>query len=93
MQVVLPAGSPIVAATLIVLFVLDWNQLLIPLVLTGINVRTLPVILTDFFTLERELDWPTAAAALTISVVPLLLLVALLQRTLVRFSLTGGGMD
>ena len=75
------------AATLIVVFVLDWNQLLIPLVLTGINVRTLPVILTDFFTLERELDWPTAAAALTISVVPLLLLVGLFQRSIVGFRL------
>ena len=47
------------------------NMPLLPLVLTGIDVRTLPVILTDFFTLEREVDWPTAAAALTISLVPL----------------------
>ena len=89
-NVVLPAAAPIVAATVIVLFVLDWNQLLIPLVLTGINVRTLPVVLTDFFTLERELDWPTAAAALTISLVPLLILVALFHRFLERFSLAGG---
>jgi len=88
LDVVLPAAAPIVAATVIVLFVLDWNQLLIPLVLTGINVRTLPVILTDFFTLERELDWPTAAAALTISLVPLLVLVALFHRFLERFSLS-----
>ena len=85
--VVLPQANTIVAATVIVLFVLDWNQLLIPLVLTGVNVRTLPVVLTDFFTLERELDWPTAAAALTISLVPLLLLVGLLHRLLERFSL------
>jgi len=88
-DVVLPAAAPIVGATLIVLFVLDWNQLLIPLVLTGINVRTLPVVLTDFFTLERELDWPTAAAALTISLVPLLMLVTLFHRYLERFSLAG----
>ena len=87
--VVLPAAAPIVAATVIVLFVLDWNQLLIPLVLTGINVRTLPVVLTDFFTLERELDWPTAAAALSISLVPLLILVALFHRFVERFSLVG----
>jgi ABC-type glycerol-3-phosphate transport system permease component len=86
-NVVLPAAAPIVAATVIVLFVLDWNQLLIPLVLTGINVRTLPVVLTDFFTLERELDWPTAAAALTISLVPLLVLVGLFHRFLERFRL------
>lgn len=87
-KVVLPDAAPIVAATFVVLFVLDWNQLLLPLVLTGINVRTLPVILTDFFTLERELDWPTAAAALSISLIPLLILVALFHRLLERFTLT-----
>jgi ABC-type glycerol-3-phosphate transport system permease component len=88
-SVVLPAAAPIVAATAIVLFVLDWNMLLIPLVLTGIDVRTLPVILTDFFTLEREVEWPTAAAALTASLVPLLIVVGLLHRLLERFSLGG----
>jgi sorbitol/mannitol transport system permease protein len=88
-SVVLPAAGPIVAATAIVLFVLDWNMLLIPLVLTGINVRTLPVILTDFFTLEREVDWPTAAAALTISLVPLLILVGLLHRLVEGFTFGG----
>jgi len=88
-SIVLPAAAPLVAATAIVLFVLDWNMLLIPLVLTGIDVRTLPVILTDFFTLEREVEWPTAAAALTISLVPLLILVGLLHRLLERFSLGG----
>ena len=89
-RVVLPTAAPIAAATVIVLFVLDWNLLLTPLVLTGIDVRTLPVVLTDFFTLERELDWPTAAAALTISLVPVLALVGLLIRLLDRFSLGGG---
>lgn len=88
-RVVLPAAAPIIIATIIVLFVLDWNQLLIPLVLTGIKVRTLPVVLTDFFTLERELDWPTAAAALTISLVPLLVLVGLFHSFLERFNLAG----
>ena len=85
--VVLPAAAPVVAATAIVLFVLDWNLLLTPLVLTGIDVRTLPVVLTDFFTLEREVNWPTAAAALTISLVPLILLVGVLHRFVERFSL------
>ncbi len=89
-NIVLPDAAPIVAATIIVLFVLDWNQLLLPLALTGINVRTMPVVLTDFFTLERELDWPTAAAALTISLVPVIILVGLAHRLLERFSLTSG---
>src|SRR5206468_7878913 len=89
-DVVLPAAAPIVAATAVVLFVLDWNFLLTPLVLTGIHVRTLPVVLTDFFTLEREVDWPTAAAAVMISLAPLVALVGLLYRVVERFSLAGG---
>ena len=89
-DVVLPDAASIVAATTIVLIVLDWNFLLTPLVLTGINVRTLPVVLTDLFTLEREVDWPTAAAALTISFVPLVALIGLLHRVVERFNLAGG---
>lgn len=88
-HVALPAAGPTIAATATVLFVLDWNLLLTPLVLTGIDVRTLPVILTDFFTLEREVDWPTAAAALMISLVPLIVLVGLFHRAVERFSLGG----
>src|SRR5207249_10828373 len=70
-RVVLPLSAPTVAATLVVMFVLDWNMLLVPLVLTSGEVKTVPVALSDFFTFERELDWPTAAAALLVSPAPL----------------------
>jgi hypothetical protein len=43
--------------------------------------------MSDFFTFERELDWPTAAAALITSLVPLALLVAVFHRLLERFKL------
>lgn len=88
-SVVVPAAGPTIAATATVLFVLDWNLLLTPLVLTGIDVRTLPVVLTDFFTLEREVDWQTAAAALTIALIPLIVLVGLFHSAVERFSLGG----
>ena len=88
-QVVLPLVAPTVAATAIVLFVIDWNLLLIPLVLTSGDVKTVPVAMSDFFTFERELDWPTAAAALVASLLPVALLVAAFQRILRRFMLPG----
>ena len=72
--------APTVAATAIVVFVLDWNMLLVPLVLTGGEVKTVPVAMSDFFTFERELDWPTAAAALVVSLAPVALLVAAFHR-------------
>src|SRR6267378_289520 len=86
-QVVLPLVAPSVAATAIVLFVIDWNMLLVPLVLTSGEIKTIPVGMSDFFTFERELDWPTAAAALVVSLTPLGLLVAVFHRLLERFRL------
>jgi ABC-type glycerol-3-phosphate transport system permease component len=86
-NVVVPMIGPALAATAIVVFVLDWNLLLVPLVVAGAEIKTIPVALIDFFTFERELEWPTAAAALIISLVPLTVLVAVGHRLLDRFSL------
>jgi len=92
--VVFPLVVPSVAATAIVLFVIDWNMLLVPLVLTSGEVKTIPVGMSDFFTFERELDWPTAAAALVVSLAPLALLVGVFHRLLERFRLdTSGSRD
>lgn len=89
--VALPLIAPSVVATAIVVFVIDWNLLLIPLVLTSGEIKTVPVAMSDFFTFERELEWPSAAAALTISLVPVALLVAFFHRALQRFSLQSYG--
>jgi ABC-type glycerol-3-phosphate transport system permease component len=85
--VVLPSAAPGIAATAIIVFVFHWNTLLVPLVLTNGNIKTIPVIMSDFFTFERELEWPTAAAALITSLVPLTLIVTLAYRTLAAFGL------
>lgn len=86
-RIVVPLSAGAIAATLVILFVINWNQLLIPLVVAGVEVKTVPVAMVDFFTFERELDWPTAAAALIASLVPLLIVVAVFHRSLERFRL------
>jgi raffinose/stachyose/melibiose transport system permease protein len=85
-RVVLPLVAPSVAATAIILFVLDWNLLLVPLVITGGHVKVIPVGMMDFFTFERELEWPVAAAALLVSLVPIALLAGVFHRALERFT-------
>ena len=90
-SVVVPMIGPALAATAIIVFVLDWNLLLVPLVLAGVEIKTLPIAMVDFFTFERELEWPTAAAALIISLVPLTILVAAGHRLLDQFALAPGG--
>ena len=92
-QVVLPMIAPAVVATAIVVFVIDWNLLLVPLVLTSGEVKTVPVAMSDFFTFERELEWPAAAAALVISLAPVALLVALFHRALQGFALEATGAE
>jgi multiple sugar transport system permease protein len=86
-RVVVPLTLSGTAATGIILFVLDWNQLLIPLVLTSGGLKVLPVAMSDFFTFERELAWPTAAAALTVSLIPLFVFISLAHRALEEFTL------
>jgi ABC-type glycerol-3-phosphate transport system permease component len=86
-SIVLPIVAPGVIATACIVFVLNWNLFLIPLVLTLSRVKTIPVAMSDFFTFERELEWPTAAAALIVSLLPLVAFVALAHRALEQFSL------
>ncbi len=86
-RVVVPLASSGIAATAIILFVLNWNLLLVPLVLTENHVKTIPVAMSDFFTFERDLEWPVAAAVLVTSLLPLVALVAVAHRTLEQFRL------
>jgi len=85
--VVLPIAAPGIAATAISIFVLCWNQLLMPLILTG-RVKTVPTHMLDFFAFERDLEWPTAAAALVVSLLPIGIFVGLAHRSLEQFHLT-----
>jgi ABC-type glycerol-3-phosphate transport system permease component len=86
-RVIIPMNAAGCAATAIVLFTLNWNSFLIPMVVTTYRVRTIPLALSDFFVSDRELEWPTAAAALVVSLAPLVVLVSVAHRTLQRFFL------
>jgi multiple sugar transport system permease protein len=86
--VVLPAAAPGLAATAVLVFVLDWNLFLVPTALSLNHVKTIPVALSDFYTYERELEWSNAAAALVVSLLPVAALAACAHRMLERFSLS-----
>ncbi len=86
--IIVPEATLGLAATAVIVFILQWNTFVAPLVLTNGAIKTLPLLMSDFFTFERELAWPTAAAALMTAVTPLLVLVALAHHTLTGFSFT-----
>ena len=87
LRVILPVAAPGIAATAIIVFVLNWNSFLALMVLSTNHVRTIPLAMSDFFIVDRELEWPTAAAALVVSVLPLIAFVAVAHRALERFFL------
>lgn len=87
-KIVAPAVGPGLAATGVLVFVLDWNLFLVPAALTLNHVKTIPVALSDFYTYERELEWSNAAAAITVSLLPVAALAAFAHRILERFSLS-----
>ena len=86
--VVLPGIASGLAATLVIVFVFSWNQLLIPMSL-NFQFKTVPMGMIDFFTFERELDLGTAVAALVVSLTPILLVVFWAQRLLEQFRFSG----
>jgi lactose/L-arabinose transport system permease protein len=87
-KIVAPAVRPGLAATAVLVFVLDWNLFLVPTALTLNHVKTIPMALSDFYTYERELEWSNAAAAITLSLVPVAALAAFAHRLLEQFSLS-----
>ncbi len=82
LRVVLPVLRDGLVATGVLVFVLDWNLYLLPTLLADRAPHLLTVVMRDFFAFERELEWPTAAAALLVSLLPAGLLVFGAQRAL-----------
>ena len=81
-RVALPVGAGGVIATAVLVFVLDWNLFLLPSLLTEHPPMMLPMAMRDFFAFERDLEWPTAAAALVVTLAPTFVLVFATQRSL-----------
>jgi multiple sugar transport system permease protein len=84
-DIVLPFISSGVIATGVIVFVLSWNQFFLPLLLTSIRVRVIPVMMRDFFALEREFEWTIAAAVLIVSLLPVSVAAAVAHQFLERF--------
>lgn len=82
-RVVLPLAMPGIAVTAIFCLLFSWNEFLFAYILTRDVARTITVGVESFFTL-RGILWGPVAAAATISVVPMLIFVLILQRYMVR---------
>lgn len=90
LQVLLPPSVPGLVATYILLFLFSFNEFLFALMFTfDHSVRTVPVGIALFEGIHGQVPWGYITAASFISVAPVILMVLLIQRHIVR-GLTGG---
>ena len=88
-RVLLPLSTPGLAACAVVIFLITWNDLLLPLILGSADqTMTLPVFISSFIT-DRSLSYSVIYAAGLLTMVPTMLAAVLLQRFIVR-GLTAG---
>jgi multiple sugar transport system permease protein len=84
LRVLLPIARPAVAVLAVFTFINYWNSFLWPLIIVNTsNMATVPLGL-DMFLGQHGNQWHLLMAASTISVVPSLIMVVVLQRYLVR---------
>jgi multiple sugar transport system permease protein len=89
-QCVLPAVRPGLFATAVLSFILAWNEFNYALFLTSRAARTVPTAIA-FFRTERGILWGEVSALGVVAILPVLLVVAVAHKVLLRgFSLEGG---
>jgi multiple sugar transport system permease protein len=88
-HVVLPLVTPGLAACGVIVFLLSWNELLVPLILVSRqDGMTLPVLISSFVTV-RYLSYTLLNAAGLLALLPTLILALLVQRYIVRGLISG----
>jgi multiple sugar transport system permease protein len=82
-RIIIPVALPGVAATAIFTFVFTWNEYLMALLLTAVRSTTVPVTVSKFI-MAYLILWGDVSAAAVIELVPMLIIIFLLQRHIVR---------
>jgi ABC-type glycerol-3-phosphate transport system permease component len=84
LQIVLPSAAPGLVTVAALAFILSWNELFFSITLTGTNVRTLPVYMGTEYVGFLAVDWGRLSAAGLLATIPVVILVLVLQKYLVR---------
>ncbi len=87
-RIALPLVRPGIAAAGILAFIFSWNNFMFSLVIASYRTKTLPVAVFNFMS-YTEINWGGLTAAASIITLPVLLLVLLVQRNIVRGLVVG----
>lgn len=91
-RVTLPLVAPGLAATATLCLLLNWNEFLFALMLTGQHAKTAPVGAAEFSQSFKQVLWGSLSAAGVLITLPVILFALLTQRHLVR-GLTAGAVN
>lgn len=83
-RIALPITAPGLAATTIFCFLFSWNELMMALTLSSIQVRTSPVFIISEFVGYLAVEWGLLSAAGILTVLPMLIFIVAIQKNLVR---------
>jgi multiple sugar transport system permease protein len=83
LRIVIPIAAPGLVVAAIFAFLVSWNEFLFALILSGVDAKTLPVVIAGFSTDVGPLYGEMSAAAVMV-MVPNIVMTLALQRYLVR---------
>ncbi len=86
--IALPLVRPGVAAAAILAFIFSWNNFMFSLVIASYRTKPLPVAVFNFMS-YTEINWGGLTAAASIITLPVMLLILLVQRNIVRGLVVG----
>ena len=84
LKITFPLAAPGFVAVIIFTSILAWNEYLFAFVFSSTNARTAPVALAEFMGAIMGVDWGALLAASIIHLVPLLSLIWIIQKHLIR---------
>ncbi len=89
-RIIVPLSAPGIVTAGIIVFVNSWNEFLLALTFnTALEMRTVPVGIT-FYQGEFAFPWAVISAAVTLGIVPLVVLIIFFQQRIIS-GLTAGG--
>lgn len=83
-RVILPLSWPGIVSTGILAFIFSWNEYLFALALTNYRAKTVPLGIQSSFIGYQEIRWGELAASSIFMLIPVLIVVLLFQRQLIR---------
>ncbi len=89
-RVVIPIIAPGLAVVALFAFIATWNEFLFAIVLTGIETKTMMVLVTSFTTGGTDAFYGEASASVVLGVLPAFAVAFFLQRYLVKGLALGG---